>query len=186
VIAVRAGAARLRHDASPDASRQALEAIEDIARQTAADVDRIVHALRDDASVEADGRSPVSLESLQTLVATHRESGLDVIVRTSGVRRALSRPADQAVYRVLQEALTNSARHGGGRVTIDLCFADSELRLLVSNALKDLNAPGSGRKGRGLIGMRERVVLLGGSLDAGPDGSEFRVDARVPIGSEPT
>jgi signal transduction histidine kinase len=186
VIAVRAGAARLRHDASPDASRQALEAIEDIARQTAADVDRIVHALRDDVSADADGRWPVSLESLQTLVATHREAGLDVAVRTSGVRRALSRPADQAVYRVLQEALTNSARHGVGPVTVDLCFAEAELRLVVSNSMKDSDTNATRRNGRGLIGMRERLVLLGGSLDARPEANEFRVDARVPIGIEST
>jgi signal transduction histidine kinase len=87
---------------------------------------------------------------------------------------------------VLQEALTNSARHGGGPVTIDLCFADSELRLLVRNALKHVAAPAGGRTGRGLIGMRERIVRLGGSLDAGPDGGEFRVVVWVPIGSEST
>jgi signal transduction histidine kinase len=186
VIAVRAGAARLRYDASPNASRQALEAIEDIARETAADVDRIVHALRDDGSAEADGRWPVSLESLQTLVSTHRESGLDVTVRTSGVRRALSRSADQAVYRVLQEALTNAARHGAGPVAVDLCFAEAELRLVVSNSMKDSDADDIRRNGRGLIGMRERLMLLGGSLEAGPDAKEFRVDARVPIGIEST
>ena len=184
VIAVRAGAARLRHHQNPDRSLLALEAIEEVARQTAKDVDHIVGALRDGGS--ANGvEVPTGLASLNTLIARHQAAGLQVTLDSPGVPRQLGAAADQATYRILQEALTNAARHGAGSARIELAFGDAAVELTVTNPVSARSSPPSGR-GHGLIGMRERASLLGGSFDAGRVNGAFRVRARIPYGGHPT
>jgi signal transduction histidine kinase len=176
VIAVRAGAARLHQD--PQRSVAALTAIEDLARQTAADIDHIVGRLRDpepDGHVEA----PAGLASLATLVAHHTDAGLRVRLTQDGDLGGLSRTTDQAVYRIVQEALTNAARHGTGTADIELAFSGSEAALTVTNPLSPGFAPAA-RGGHGLVGMQERATLLGGTLTAEPTGGVFRVHARIP------
>jgi len=177
VIAVRAGAARLHH--APARSLSALAAIEDLARQTAAEIDQIVGTLRD---VPATGtvEAPPGLASLDTLVAHHAEAGLDIAVETSGTARTLAGPADRAVYRILQEALNNAARHGTGAARLALAYRDAAVELTVTNP----TGPGGPTRvnggGHGLIGMRERATLLGGTLDADRVNGTFRVHARIP------
>jgi signal transduction histidine kinase len=179
VIAVRAGAARLRHRKEPERSLAALQAIEEVARQTAADIDRIVHALRGHESSGGDPAAPLGLASLQTLVTHHQQAGLDVSVHSRGEPRPLPPSIDQAAYRILQEALTNAARHGGGAVDIEVGFEKTALDLTVTNPVSEAGRPPS-RPGHGLIGMRERALMLGGTMDArGGDGS-FHVSARIP------
>ncbi|MDQ3493924.1 MAG: histidine kinase [Chloroflexota bacterium] len=179
VIAVRAGAARLRHGQDPDRSLLALEAIEQLAQQTAEEIDHIVGALREGGSGPGVVALPAGLASLDTLIARHRESGLDVTIDASGVARALGGPVDQAAYRVLQEALTNAARHGAGSARIALAFGHDSVELTVTNPLPaHVSPPPSG--GHGLIGMRERATLLGGSLDTVRADGTFRVRARIP------
>lgn len=181
VIAVRAGAARLHQD--PARSAAALAAIEDLARHTAADIDQIVGRLRD-PSPGGHVEAPIGLASLPTLIRQHTDAGVRVHLRQEGDQARLSRAADQAVYRIAQEALTNAARHGTGTVDIDLVLTAADAQLTVTNPLRPgIMAPDEG--GHGLIGMRERAVLLGGSLTAGPSGSEFRVDARIPATGQP-
>jgi signal transduction histidine kinase len=179
VIAVRAGAARLRHEQDPTRSLVALEAIEEVARQTAEDVDEIVHALREDGSANVAQTAPPGLSSLDTLVAHHAQTGLDVAVRTIGNQPSLAKSVDQAVYRILQEALTNAARHGTGTADVELAFGETALDLTVGNPI-----PAAGKLrsagGHGLIGMRERAVLLGGILEAGRMEGTFCVSAKVP------
>ncbi len=178
VIAVRAGAARLSHRTHPERALAALQDIEEVARQAAGEVDGMVHSLRDDRAGEADTAAPVGLASLSTIVDHHRRSGLKVAVRRCGDERPLSRAADQSAYRILQEALTNAARHGRGEVQVELAFGDAALQVTVENpAPGDRN--GSGR-GHGLTGMRERAALAGGSLEAGPTEGGFRVRAWIP------
>ena len=190
VIAVRAGAARLRHPRDPDRSLQALEAIEELARQTAADIDHIVGTLRDAAA--ADGaacaesaeavEAPPGLASLDTLVARHTAAGLDVAVEASGTLRPLSDPADQAAYRILQEALTNAARHGTGRTLVGLAYGEQAVEVTVTNPVDRVGPTDAARPGggHGLVGMRERATLLGGDLDARRVNGSFRVTARIP------
>jgi signal transduction histidine kinase len=188
VIAVRAGAARLRHRREPDRSLQALGAIEELARQTAADIDHIVGNLRDAASASSSPDDdavevPPGLASLDTLVARHTAAGLDVAVEASGPVRPLSAPADQAAYRILQEALTNAARHGTGRTRLRVAYGDRTVELTVTNpvgpAPTDAAEARSGG-GHGLVGMRERATLLGGDLDADRVNGAFRVRASIP------
>jgi signal transduction histidine kinase len=174
VITVRAGAARTRRD--PERSQAALELIEDLARQTAAEIDGIVGTLRDP---NGSSLEPLGLASLDTLIARHAAAGLDVSVAGHGLPQPLEVATDQAAYRILQEALTNAGRHGTGSARVELTFGEAALELTISNAAAvERSARSNG--GHGVIGMRERASLLGGSLDAERANGDFRVRARLP------
>jgi signal transduction histidine kinase len=182
VIAVRAGAARLRHRDDPERSLNALEAIEELARRTVDEIDQIVGTLREGGRTVGTVDAPPGLASLNTLISRHAASGLDVRLETSGATRPLAGAADQAAYRILQEALTNAARHGTGSVLIELAFEDTTVDLIVTNPA--LAEPGSrSGGGHGLIGMRERASSLGGSFDTKRVNGAFRVRARIPYGA---
>ncbi len=179
VIAVRAGAARLRHQQEPDRAPVALEAIEQIARQTAQEIDQLVGALREDSPTDGSVDAPPGIASLNTLIAQHTSNGQDVRLATAGVLRPLASSVDLATYRILQEALTNAARHGNGSVQVELSFADSALELTVCNPVLMGKTLGSGG-GHGVIGMRERASLLGGHLQTERVNGTFRVHAQLP------
>jgi signal transduction histidine kinase len=179
VIAVRAGAARLRHHQDPERSLRALEAIENLARQTVTEIDQIVGSLRGGRSANGGLEAPAGLASLDTLLAHHRAAGLEVTCDTSGIRRTLVGAADQAAFRILQEALTNAARHGAGSAHVQLAFRVGAVELTVTNPVPAAVQPRS-QGGHGLIGMRERATLVGGDLDAARADGTFRVHARLP------
>jgi signal transduction histidine kinase len=179
VIAVRAGAARLGHDREPDRTRRALEAIEEMARQTVAEIDEIVGSLRDERVGKGLVAAPPGLASVDTLVAHHTSAGLDLRLRTTGAARRLAATTDRAAYRILQEALTNAARHGAGTATIDLVYDKDALELTVVNPVP-ASTTGHHGGGHGLVGMRERATLVGGSLDAARANGAFRVHAHLP------
>jgi signal transduction histidine kinase len=177
VIVVRAGTARMRKD--PERSQAALEAIEELARKTGAEIDQIVGTLRERASGDPTVEEPPGLASLDALVARHAAAGMEADVVRVGEPRALGNSVDQAAYRILQEALTNAARHGRGVARIRLAFGDEALELTVSNPASGKGSPRS-NAGHGLIGMRERATLLGGVLDVERANGSFRVRAQLP------
>jgi signal transduction histidine kinase len=178
VILVQAGAARLLQAQDPGATRVAIETIEEVARETLADIDQLVSALRENGSAGgAEVEPPPGLAALHTLVERHRSSGLEVIVRNDGAPRQLAPGVDQAAYRILQEALTNAARHGRGSAEVDIAFGKETLDLTVTNPAARGVTPG---QGHGIVGMRERTVLLGGGFEAGVQEGRFRVRARLP------
>jgi signal transduction histidine kinase len=179
VIAVRAGAARMRHDQDPNRSRAALEAIEEIARDTVGDIDQIVGTLRGPGSSNGEMPTPPGLASLPALIAHHSEGGLGVTVTTTGSPRPLGANVDLAAYRILQEALTNAARHGTAPTEVELAFRAAELSLSVANAVP-AGAPEPTGGGHGLIGMHERATLLGGSLETERTDGAFRLCAQLP------
>jgi signal transduction histidine kinase len=181
VIAVRAGAARLHHYQDPDRSLAALEAIEEVARKTVEEIDQIVGGLREPVSANGAVEAPPGLASLETLIAHHTSAGLDVTLETSGAPRPLGGSADRAVYRILQEALTNAARHGRGSARIEVAYGDAAVEVRVTNPVLAHGGARSGG-GQGLIGMRERATLLGGNLDAERSNGTFVVRARIPYG----
>ena len=181
VIAVRAGAARLRHSQDPDRSLAALEAIEELARKTVTEIEQIVGTLREAGPGPGVVDAPPGLASLDSLIARHTAAGLNVTLETTGPLRPLGGSADQAAYRILQEALTNAARHGRGSARIDLAFGDAAVELTVTNPVGAGSSPRS-RGRHGLIGMRERATLLDGTLDAERSNGLFRVRARIPYG----
>jgi signal transduction histidine kinase len=180
VILVQAGAARLLSEQDPERSHAALETIEEVARETLDEIDQLVRVLRDDdVSEQASGNvePPLGLAALETLAARHRSAGLAVSIRTRGSQRPLPPALDRAAYRILQEALTNAAKHGAGTAEVELSFGPTAVELAVINPAANDSAPAVGH---GLVGMRERAALLGGSLEAGPSDRRFRVRARLP------
>jgi signal transduction histidine kinase len=182
VIAVQAGAARLLQRQNPARSEQALRTIEQVARQTVEDIDQIVHSLREDGAAAQSVEPAPGLASLGTLLAQHAAAGLPVEVATHGTPHPLGAAVDQAAYRIVQEALTNCARHGNGPARILVDFNDRGLDLMITNpVIANGERPANG--GHGLVGMRERATLLGGELQAERVAGEFRVQAAIPYGA---
>jgi len=179
VILVQAGAARLLQERDPEAARSALTTIEDVARETIGEIDQLVRGLREDAADEA-VEPPTGLGALDTLVERHRATGIAVEVRVEGVARALPASLDQAAYRILQESLTNVARHGGGAAAVAIDYGETRLGLEVTNPVAPAAAPAPIDGGHGILGMRERAALLGGSLDVERRDGRFRVHASLP------
>jgi signal transduction histidine kinase len=184
VILVQAGAARLLAKQDPERAQAALETIDEVARETLGEIDQFVRALREDELSEEEAEPvepPPGLAALETLAERHRSAGLDVELRTSGARRSLSPSLDQATYRILQEALTNAARHGNGSAEIEIAFGPTSLGLSVTNPSGPDQAS---RDGHGIVGMRERAALLGGTLEAEAGAGVFRVRAQLPYGGD--
>src|SRR5829696_2440356 len=177
VILVHAGAARLLAEKDPARSRAALATIETLARETLGEIDQLVGALRND---EDRTQSPIGLAALDALVKRHRDAGLEVDVEVSGDRRALPPATDQAAYRILQESLTNALRHGAGRADVTLAYDDDALEIHVDNPAR---RDGPAEAGHGIVGMRERASLLGGSVEHESTNGLFRVRARLPCGA---
>lgn len=179
VILVQAGAARVLHERDPERSRDALVTVETVARETLGEIDRLVGALREDDD-NGNGTAPQpGIAAIETLVRRHRDGGLAVETKTTGTRRPVGAAVDRAAYRIAQEALTNAARHGPGDTAVTLDYGARALTLTVANPVDPLRAPSRGG-GRGLVGMRERATLLGGSLEVARAGEEFRVTAVLP------
>jgi signal transduction histidine kinase len=176
VILVQAGAARLLQERDPASAREALNTIEDVARETIGEIDHLIHGLREESPQPVE--PPVGLAALETLAERHRAAGQAIAIRIDGERRPLGPGVDQAAYRILQESLTNAARHGSGEAAVEIAYREAALELTVSNALRSNGARHDG--GHGILGMRERAALLGGSLRAAPAGDTFRVQARLP------
>jgi signal transduction histidine kinase len=181
VILVQAGAARLLQEQDPQRTTEALETIEDVARDTLGEIDELVRVLREDGASPL-VEPPPGLAALGTLAERHRSAGLGVTVEVDGSRRALAPAVDQAAYRILQEALTNAARHGAGEADVRVTFGSGAVDLSVTNPAPSGVVGELG--GHGIIGMRERASLLGGSLEAGGDNGVFRVVARLPYGGD--
>jgi signal transduction histidine kinase len=175
IILVQAGAARLLHQRDPGRSQHAIATIEQVARATIGEIDRLVHALRDDTPGQPEPADPAAIDEL---LDQHRAAGLTVATDLRGPRRELPRSVAWATYRILQEALTNAARHGRGSAEVAVWFQPDAVEITVTNpAATNAQAPGGGH---GLVGMRERASLLGGTLDTQAGNGTFRLHARLP------
>jgi signal transduction histidine kinase len=182
VILVHAGMGRLQTERDPEKAREAFSTIEEVARETVGDIDEMVRVLRENAPLPGEVEPPAGLASLEGLVERHRAAGLDLTSSVHGERRPLPAAVDSGAYRIIQEALTNAARHGNGNARIQIDFGERELGVLVENVLA--RAARSEGGGHGLVGMRERAALLGGSLEARAREGRFEVRARLPIPEE--
>jgi signal transduction histidine kinase len=182
VILVHAGLGRLKAREDPDQARAAFETIEEVARETVGEIDQMVRVLREDgANGHGEVEPPPGLAALDALVQRHRDAGLDVTATVAGERRPLPPGVDSAAYRILQEALTNAARHGAGSARVEVAFAPGALELTVANPVPPGRANGTIGGGHGLIGMRERAAGLDGVLDADLRDGRFRLHARLPV-----
>ncbi|MFC4910303.1 sensor histidine kinase [Actinomadura gamaensis] len=194
MINVRAGVALHLLDDDPEEARAALAAIKEASKEVLTEMRSVIGALRQQD--ESAPRSPTAgLARLDGLAARARAAGLRVEAETTGAVRPLPAALDLAAYRIVQESLTNAARHGGaGPVTVRVrvSYGERELTVRVEDDGRgaappsdppDPDAPPSG--GSGLRGMRERAAALGGSFRAGPrPGGGFRVEAVLPVGGE--
>jgi signal transduction histidine kinase len=183
VILVQAGAARLLQRRDPDAAADALTTIEDVARETIGEIDQLIHSLRENGTrpaAEDALEPPTGLAAVQTLAERHRAAGHEIRITIAGRPRPLAPGLDQAAYRILQESLTNATRHGSGAAEVAITYRDDELGLSVSNPAQTMTNGERADRGHGILGMRERAALLGGSLQAGRHNGAFRVDAHLP------
>ena len=199
VMVVQAGAARHVLDRSPEESIAALRTVEATGRETLVELRRLLGVLRP-SGVEAELEPSPQVSDLATLAARARATGLKVDLRVSGDPAELPTATNLTLYRIVQEALTNSLRHAGQT------HASVHVRCRPSEVVVDVHDNGppmsTGRariprsayarnakpeklvagEGFGLVGMRERVELLGGQLQTGPaPGGGFRVHARIPL-----
>ena len=185
VVVVQAGGALRALDTRPEEARTALEAIATTGRQALTEMRRLVGILG-----EGDAAPLPRLDELDGLVEHVRAAGHPVEIVIEGDRRRLDPGLELSAYRIIQEGLTNSLKHaGGGRTTVSLRFDKEALGITIddvrdpmaSAAVVEAAAVESAHDGRGLLGMRERVALFGGTFDASPTATGFRVVARLPI-----
>ncbi|MEV7124839.1 sensor histidine kinase [Streptomyces sp. NPDC093260] len=190
VMVVQADGAAYVLDAAPDQAKKALETISSTGRQALAEMRRLLGVLRTGEHQEGGEYVPQpDVEQIEDLVEQCRESGLPVDFRIEGTPRPLPSGVELTAYRIVQEALTNTRKHGGPNAgaSVRLVYFDDGLGLLVEDDGK--GAPhelyedgGVDGQGHGLIGMRERVGMVGGTLDAGPrPGGGFRISALLPL-----
>jgi signal transduction histidine kinase len=180
-IAVQAETARLTVEGLPDEGREHFEAIGQTARDALAEMRRLLGVLREDADGRAERDPQPGLARLHELVDTARAAGTPVQLTLQGDAVALPPGVDLCAYRILQEALTNARRHAAGaEVDLELEYAADLLRLRVRDHGSGPADPDA--DGHGLLGMRERAIMVGGTLTAGPaEGGGFAVDAELPI-----
>jgi signal transduction histidine kinase len=177
-IALQTHAARRIADQDPTASTHALAAVSELTSEALSETRLMLHALRRDGTETA----PVAgLDQLETLVEARRASGLQVDVTVRGERPRLPAATDTCALRILQEALTNVAKHARpARVRVDLQFTRHQLTLSVDDDGRRAwrRSPG----GHGLAGMAERAALVGGTFHAGPrPAGGWSVHATLPI-----
>jgi signal transduction histidine kinase len=178
VMVVQAAAARDVFDSRPDRAREALSRIETTGRSALGELRRLLGTVRGDQPAFA---PQPGLDRLDDLVAQVRAAGLQVAVNVEGVARPLPAGIDLSAYRIVQEALTNTLKHAhASRAEIALRYRDSELDVEVRD--DGAGVGNGGGSGQGLVGMRERVGLYGGTISAGPaPGGGFEVAARFPL-----
>ena len=182
VMIIQAGAARRQVRANPDRATESLEAIEATGREAMTEMRRILGVLRDEVTgCEPAGRAPQpSLASLDDLVSAADD--LPISLHTEGDLGSLPAAVELSAYRVVQEALTNVRRHAGrvDHVDVRVERTDGALTVVVDDDGRGAGAV-AGPPGYGLVGMRERVGMFGGRLDAGPrPGGGWRVRAVFP------
>ncbi|MEV1048974.1 sensor histidine kinase [Streptomyces sp. NPDC049916] len=190
VMVVQADGAAYVMDAAPDQAKQALETISSTGRQALAEMRRLLGVLRTGDAPESGEYVPQpDVEQIEDLVDQVRLTGLAVDFKVEGTPRPLPSGVELTAYRIVQEALTNTRKHGGpdAGASVRLVYFDDGLGLLVEDdgrgasheLYEDGGADGAGH---GMIGMRERVGMVGGTLDAGPrPGGGFRVSALLPL-----
>jgi signal transduction histidine kinase len=187
MVAVQAETARLTTPGMPPEGQERLAAIGDTARDALTEMRRLLGVLRADVAGEAERAPQPGLGRLDELLDGAREAGTSVRLVVDGDVVALPPGVDLTAYRIVQEALTNARRHAPGAVVeVELRFDADALSVLVRD-----DGPGATEHGpthpggHGILGMHERVAMVGGSLRVGSgepgSGTGFAVEARLPI-----
>ncbi|WP_240134271.1 sensor histidine kinase [Streptomyces sp. MUM 178J] len=190
VMVVQADGAAYVLDAAPDQAKQALETISTTGRQALAEMRRLLGVLRTgDAPENGEYVPQPDVKQIEELVEQVRSAGLTVDFKVEGKPRQLPSGVELTAYRIVQEALTNTRKHGGPEAgaSVRLVYFDDGLGLLVEDDGRGSSHElyedgGADGRGHGMIGMRERVGMVGGTLDAGPrPGGGFRISALLPL-----
>ncbi len=181
LMTLQAGAARQALDVHPQRARQQLLGIESTGREAMVEMRRLLGLLREAPDGPALEPQP-SLRHLDLLVERMKEAGLPVLLSADDIPASMPRGVDLTAYRIVQEGLTNVLKHSNPscvQVTIRVLEQAVEIEVEDDGSPRPV-PPGS--HGHGLIGMRERVAVYGGELDAGPaPGRGFRLKARIPF-----
>ncbi|WP_144793432.1 sensor histidine kinase [Microbacterium paludicola] len=180
VMGVQAGAARMIVDQDPAASKEILGGVEQSAREAIDELHHLLETLRS-SDTEAEDASTLGLSDIPALIEASSAAGLATRFTVIGEERDVPSVVQVNLYRIAQEALTNARRHAGPPATADvrLRYTDGAIELDVVNTGRHALSP---RPGMGQLGMRERAIASGGTLESGPrEQGGWRVRARVPL-----
>jgi signal transduction histidine kinase len=184
VLVIQAGGGLRALTKRPDDTRAALEAIAGTGRQALTDMRRMLGILG-----EREGQEPMpGLDGLADLVDQVRSAGLAIEVSVEGRPRGLDSGLELSAYRIIQEGLTNSLKHGAARAHVTVRYGADALDIAIDDARGAERRPDleAAHDGRGLVGMRERVALFGGTFAAESTATGFRVVAQLPtVGTGP-
>jgi signal transduction histidine kinase len=172
-------------DSQPERARAALTAIKSASKEALQELRTMLTPLRGDDDVASRSPAP-GLARLPELIELTRAAGLGVEVEITGTAPPLPAAVHLAAYRIIQESLTNVARHAGrARVTVRVSYDDADVHVEIDDdGTASAEGPAAIGTGSGITGMRERATALGGDLSAGfRRGGGFRVSARLPVRS---
>ncbi|MFG1947407.1 sensor histidine kinase [Nonomuraea sp. NPDC048826] len=180
-IAIQSTAALSRKDLDPATVRTIMETVRENSVKGMAEMRSMIGLLRQEGD-EGEAMRP-RLRDAESLVERSRQSGLVTELHVDGTPRDLPAPVDLAAYRILQEALTNALKHGDPPARVRLAYERAQVSITVDNPMssRDKRLPGAGA---GLIGMKERANLVGGTFEAGPHENGWRVAVTLPAPRE--
>jgi signal transduction histidine kinase len=180
VMVVQSGAVRRLLRPDQERERNALVAVEGIGREALTEMRRLLEILREPEDAGALSPQP-TLERVDALVEQVREAGLPVRLNVEGQVAPLPPGVDLCAFRIVQEALTNTIKHAGpAQAEVNVRYSGEDVEIEVSDNGQGLN--GAGDVGHGLLGMKERATLCGGTLETGDvPGGGFAVRARLPL-----
>lgn len=183
VMTIQAGAANRVLETSPEDAREAIQTVQDSGHRALTEMRRLLGLLRSGSEMEL-GPQP-GLADLVTLVKQLADTGLDVELSVEGDVATLPVGVDVNAYRIIQESLTNTVKHGGpgAKATVSIRYSVDELKVEICDdgrgAAEGMTSNGPGQ---GIVGMRERAALLDGIVEAGPrPGGGYRVRCRIPV-----
>jgi signal transduction histidine kinase len=187
VMVVQSSAARRMIDRNPERAREALVSVEHTGREALSEMRRMLDMLKGDDEDVALAPQP-SIDELDALLERARQAGLDVDLEVEGERRRVQSSVDLSCFRIVQEALSNTIKHADAEhAHVRLRYGPREVEVDVTDDGRGTRPSGdaNGVGGHGLVGMRERVAMLGGRLEAGyrPDGG-FGIRATLPLEPE--
>ena len=187
VMNVQTGAALHLLHTDPDRAEEALGSARDAGRSVLDELRELLAVLRDDQTGDEAPRAALpTVEDVADLVETMRSAGLEITWTRAGEPGVLAPAVSLTAYRIVQEALTNAAKHGDGTATLTTEWERETFAITVTNpspAVPTTRADTT--SGHGLVGMRERTVANGGSLEAGPTQTGFAVRALLPVPPRP-
>ncbi|MWV60351.1 sensor histidine kinase [Rathayibacter sp. VKM Ac-2754] len=182
VISLNAGVASSALETRPEKAREALGTIRTAARSVLGEIGDLLEVLRSDERIAESAGPQPGLDRLDELVRRFEADGLQVTLRTEGEPDAVTGAVDLVAYRVVQEALTNAHKHGAehrAHVLVDV--GDDRVEIVVTNPVPAESAPAPRGAGHGLLGLRERVASVRGSVTTGPAPGGYRLAAALPL-----